>query len=165
MVHFFCVQWIWEGKRNGREWWVHLIADSDQKQIPFHSLLSIPPSSGWNISFTSINDMKFHFSFLKDINKRKRCNCHVNISFLFIPSLMDSHCEDVGVWAVWAESLPYCLEGRSIDAKQTWTLSIIVEAVSPKVYCSQVIQSINPLNRGSLSGTHWKENTTILIHW
>jgi hypothetical protein len=82
-------------ERNSREWWVLLGADSNQKQIPFHSLLSVPPSSGQNISFTSINDMKIHFSFLKDTNKRKGCNCHVNISFLFTPSLLDSHCEDL----------------------------------------------------------------------
>jgi hypothetical protein len=51
-----------------------------------------------------------------------------------------------------------------IDAKQTSPIkySTIVEAVPRKDYCSQVIQSINPPNRGSLSGIHWKESTPIL---
>lgn len=101
LCQLWCISFVYSGfgrvETNGREWCVHLGADSNRQQIPFHSLLSVPPSSGRNISFTSINDMKFHFSFLKDTSKRKGCNCHVNMSFLFIPSLMDSHCEDLGV--------------------------------------------------------------------
>ena len=70
LCQLWCISFVYSGfgrvERNGGEWWVLLGADSNQKQIPVHSLLSVPPSSGQNISFTSINDMKIHFSFLKD---------------------------------------------------------------------------------------------------